>query len=740
MTEPTRDPEPEWQPAAEPADAPIDETPRLPYGSWPSPIRVEDLVGEVVRLGEPWIDGDDVYWVEGRPAEAGRCVLVQRAEDGTTADLTPPPYDVRSRVHEYGGGSYTVAGGTVVFSNRVDGRLYRLDPGVEPPAPMTPEGDYRYADLRFDAGRRRFLAVREDHTGAGQPKAAIVDVPLDGDRDPLVLVEGPDFLSAPRLSPDGRSLAWLEWDHPDMPWDATELRIAAVNDDGTLGASDLAAGGPDELIVQPDWSPDGVLHLISDRSGWWNLYRLVDGPRLEPLAPMEAEFADPAWLFDRSSYGFLPDGSIAAVGRSRGRDRLFHIAPGRLVGEVETPFTEFSNLRVGPRSVVATVGSPTEASMVVALDPSTLAPAGVLRRSSPIAIDPAWISVAEPITFPSAGGRVAHALAYRPHNPEVRAPDGELPPLLVYSHGGPTANAANMLDPVVQFLTSRGIAVVDVDYGGSSGYGREYRRALDGQWGVVDVDDCVAAARYLADRGEVDPERLAIEGGSAGGFTTLAALAFRDTFAAGISLFGVGDLEALARDTHKFESRYLDRLVGPYPAMADRYRERSPVHYLDEISCPVLVLQGLEDKVVPPGQAEAIVAALAANGVPHAYLAFEGEGHGFRGADAIRRTIEARMSVPRCRLRVHARRHARTRRPAGPGCLARAPRARRDRLARADRHHAPALRRRRDCGRVRRRARSSSCSSCSPLPSPSRMSPGGCGSPSRSCSCSAGSR
>ncbi len=625
-------------------DGPADDRPALPYGSWPSPIRVDDLVSDTIRLGEPWVDGDEVYWIEGRPAEAGRSVLVHRAEDGTTSDLTPPPWDVRSRVHEYGGGSYTVAGGTVVFSDRLDGRLYRLDPGIDTPVPLTPEGPYRYADLRLDDGRRRFVAVREDHSGAGQPVAAIVAIPFDGDGEPQVLVSGPDFLAAPRPSPDGASLAWLEWDHPDMPWDATRLRVARFDGDGLLGSSDLAAGGPDESIAQPEWSPDGVLHLASDRSGWWNLYRLVDGPRLEPLAPMEAEFADPAWIFDRSSYGFLPDGSIAAVGRSRGRDRLFHIAPGRLVGEVETPFTEIGSLRVGPRTIVATAASPEASTMVVAFDPTTLAPAGVLRRSSTVAIDPGWISHAESITFPSTDGRVAHALFYPPHNPDVQAPDGERPPLLVYSHGGPTANAANQLDPGIQFLTSRGIAVVDVDYGGSTGYGREYRRALDDRWGVVDVDDCVAAARYLADRGDVDPDRLAIEGGSAGGFTTLAALAFRDTFAAGISLFGVGDLEALARDTHKFEARYLDRLVGPYPAMAERYRQRSPVHYLDEISCPVLVLQGLDDKVVPPAQAEAIVAALAANEIPHAYLAFEGEGHGFRGAAALRRTLEARLS------------------------------------------------------------------------------------------------
>ena len=623
---------------------PRDDRPRLPHGSWPSPLRIDDLLGDTVRLSEPWIDGDEAYWIEGRPADAGRSVLVRRAADGTTEDVTHAPFDVRTTVHEYGGGSYTVAGGTVVFSNRADGRLYRLDPGVAEPQAITPEGDYRYADLRFDRGRRRFVAVREDHTADGAPVAAIVEVPLDGERAPRVLVEGPDFLAAPRLSPDGTRLAWLEWDHPDMPWDATRLRIAPVRSDGFLDPSDLAAGGLDESIAQPEWSPDGVLHLVSDRSGWWNLYRLVDGPRLEPLAPMEAEFAKPAWVFDRSSYGFLPDGSIVAIARARGRDRIVHVAPGRLTGELESPFTDIAALRAGPHAMVAIAGSPTESPMVVAFDPTTLAPTGVLRRSSALTLDPAWVSVAEPITFPSAGGRIAHGLYYPPTNPEVVASDGELPPLLVRAHGGPTANAANALSLEFQLLTSRGIAVVDVDYGGSTGYGREYRQALDGNWGVVDVDDCEAAARYLVARGDVDPERLAIEGGSAGGFTTLAALAFRDTFTAGISLFGIGDLEVLVQDDHKFESRYTERLVGPYPEAAELYRERSPNRHLDGVSCPVLVLQGLEDRMVPPRQAEAIVAALETSHIPHAYLAFEGEGHGFRGADAIRRTLEARLS------------------------------------------------------------------------------------------------
>jgi dipeptidyl aminopeptidase/acylaminoacyl peptidase len=637
----------EDEPAIQPVESgePAAGPPALPFGSWPSPIRIDDLVGDVVRLSEPWIDGDDVYWIESRPAEDGRSVLVRHRGDGSTTDVTPPPFNVRTRVHEYGGGAYTAAGGTVVFSNLTDGRLYRVDPGDAEAQPITPAGAFRYADLRFDQRRRRFLAIREDHSASDiEAAAAIVAVPLDGEHPPRVLYEGPDFLAAPRISPDGSRLAWLEWDHPDMPWDASRLRVAPIEDDGSLGSSDLAAGGLDESIAQPEWSPDGVLHFVSDRTGWWNVYRLLEGPRLEPLTPMDAEFADPAWIFDRSSYGFLPDGALAAVGRARGRDRLFYVTPGSLVGEIDSPYTEIGTLRVGSGRVVADAGSPTEAQRIVAFDPTTLATSGVLRHASSVSVDPAVVSVAEQITFPTAGGRMAHALFYRPLNPDAKGPDGERPPLLVRSHGGPTSSAANSLDLNVQYLTSRGIAVVDVDYGGSTGYGREYRRALDGNWGVVDVDDCVGAARYLVDREDVDGERIAIEGGSSGGYTTLAALAFRDTFAAGISLFGFADLELLTRETHKFESRYNDRLLGPYPEAADVYRERSPIHALDRITCPVLILQGLDDRVVPPANAEVLVEALRKNGIPHAYIAFEGEGHGFRGRAAQRRTLEARLA------------------------------------------------------------------------------------------------
>ncbi len=614
-----------------------------PYGSWRSPIRIDDVVGDSIVLGEPWIDGGDVYWIEGRPAEGGRRTIIRIDGDGSRAELTPDPINVRTGAHEYGGGSYVVAGGVVVYSDVRDGRLYRLDPGDSTPVAITPAGPWRYADLRADPARRRFYAVREDHTAASEAASTVVTIPLDGG-DARVLVHGPDFVAAPRLSPDGASLAWLEWDHPDMPWDATRLRVAAVQPDGTLGPATLAAGGPDESIVQPEWSPDGILHLVSDRTGWWNLYRLIEGPRLEPVAPMDAEFADPSWIFDRSTYGFLPGGDIAAIGRSAGRDRLYRIGPAGDVDEVVLPFTELEGLRVGRDTMVALAGSPGDPTIVARFDVATLGPAGVLRRASSLAIDPGAIAEPEFIEFPTTGGRTAFAHFYRPTNPDYRGPDGERPPLLVQLHGGPTSNAKTALDLGVQLLTSRGIAVVDVDYGGSTGYGRAYRRRLDGEWGIVDVDDCVAAATFLVERGDVDPDRLAIEGGSAGGYTTLAALAFRDRFSAGISLYGVGDLELLMTDSHKFEARYLDRMVGPYPETAARYHERSPIHFVDAIDVPVLVLQGLDDKVVVPEQAERIVAALAARHIPHAYIAFPGEGHGFRGATAIRRTIEARLS------------------------------------------------------------------------------------------------
>jgi dipeptidyl aminopeptidase/acylaminoacyl peptidase len=622
------------------------------HGSWVSPITVELVTGSTVGLAEPWADGEDAYWLEGRPAEQGRRTLLRRTPDGTIRELTPAPFHVRTRVHEYGGGSYLVDGEVLVASSFTDGRLHRLDrEGRLPPSPITPEGPWRFADLRLDPARPRLYAVREDHDDPANVRNVLVSVALEPDGSPgHVLVAGPDFVAAPRPSPDGRRLAWLEWDHPDMPWDATRLRVADFNEDGTLGEAVTVAGGPDESIVQPAWSPDGTLYFVSDRTGWWNLYRLGPDDEDAPVAPMEAELADPAWLFDRSSYGFRPDGGLLAVARSGGRDRLLRLEQrpfGVLAPTDEVPLdeTELEGLRVANGIAVVIAAGPRDPASVIRLDPVAGRVTGVLARSTSAPLDPRYLPTPEPIEFETAGGARARALYYAPTNPAYRASDGELPPLLVLSHGGPTANASSALALDKAFYTSRGIAIVDVDYRGSSGYGRTYRNGLRGAWGIADVEDCVAAARFLAGRGSVDPARMVIAGASAGGYTTLAALVFQpDVFAAGISAFGLCDLEAIQEDTHKFESRYSDRLVAPWPEGRETYRRRSPVHHLDRLCKPVLVLQGLEDRVVPPNQAEAIVDALRRNGVPYAALFFEGEGHGFRGIEAQRATFEAQLS------------------------------------------------------------------------------------------------
>jgi dipeptidyl aminopeptidase/acylaminoacyl peptidase len=612
----------------------------LPYGSWPSPITSDLLVERVVRLGEVWVDGDDVYWNEGRPAEEGRQVVVRRRADGEIVDVVPEGFSARTTVHEYGGGAYTVHAGAVVFSNFDDQRLWRVDAGGGPPAPVTPEPPtrwaWRYADGRIVSDGSLLVCVRERHE-AGQVVNDIVSVPVAGG-DPVVVTAGRDFYAAPRPSPDGSRLAWLTWDLPDMPWDATELWVGELRPDGRLADARRVAGGAGQSITQPRWSPDGVLHWISDATGWWNLYR--DG---EPVAPMEAEVGGPDWVFGQSSYCFLPDGRIVAAWSEGGLGRvgIVDAAHGWPPEPLKVPYSVFGSLQPWRDGAVALAASPTDEPAVIGLDAG--GDAEVLRPSREETVDGRYLSHPRPITFPSAGGREAHALYYPPANVDVEPPDDERPPLVVMSHGGPTSATSSALNLAIQFWTSRGIAVVDVNYGGSTGYGRAYREVLNGRWGIVDVDDCVHAALYLAESGEVDYERLAIRGGSAGGYTTLCALTFGDVFSAGASLYGVADLEALARDTHKFESRYLDGLVGPYPEAVDIYRERSPIHHAELISCPVILFQGLEDAVVPPAQAEVLVEALRSNRIPFAYLAFEGEQHGFRRAETIKRVIEAEL-------------------------------------------------------------------------------------------------
>ena len=618
-----------------------------PYGEWASPFPISLLTAGVVTLGEVRARDGVRWWLEGRSDEKGRQVLVRRDPDGSIVRLTPEGFNARTRVHEYGGGAYVVDGDRVFVSDFDTGRLNRIAAAGDL-SPVTPERAWRFADLVIDRLRNRLIAIREDHEPDtierhGEAENSLVAIDLDSG-EVTVLVSGPDFIAAPRLSPAGDRLAWLEWSHPNLPWDGTELRLADVAADGSIGEATTIAGSPTDWISQPRWSPSGVLHFVAEPEGWMNIHRLIDG-RPEVVAALDAEFAAPDWLFGWSNYGFHPDGTIVAIGRSGGQDRLYRLGPKPGSADViDVPFTEMASLVVEGDRVVLRGASPTTPPAIVELDPETARVGAVLRESMSTTFHPADIAVAKPVEFPTTGGRTAFGLFYSPHNAAFRGPDGELPPLIVTSHGGPTASAMAAFQVTIQLFTSRGFAVLDVDYGGSTGYGRDYRKRLEGEWGVVDLDDCVNGARGLVAEGLVDGERLAIRGGSASGYTTLCAVTFSETFQAGTSYFGIGDLETFIAQTHKFESRYLDRLVGPYPERKDLYRDRSPLNFTDQISCPVLILQGAEDRIVPPAQAEQIVDALWEKKLPHAYLLFPGEDHGFRAAETIVRSFEAELS------------------------------------------------------------------------------------------------
>ena len=613
-----------------------------PFGAWKSPIHSAGVASASISLDQVAIDGEDIYWVEMRPADGGRSVVVRRAPDGRIADVISPPWSARTLVHEYGGGAYTVSQGTVYFSNFADQRLYRWD-ATSPPTPMTPPGPLRYADGVVDRRRGRIVCVREDHTTPGRgAQNTLVALDLRRDGGGRTLVSGSDFYSSPRLSPDGARVAWLQWNHPNMPWDGTELWVGEVASDGSLGHPARVAGGDHESIFQPEWAPDGVLHFVSDRTGWWNLYRWRGG-EIEPLCDMTAEFGAPQWVFGMSTYAFESPTRLVCAYK---KDGIWHLArldaARRTIERIPLGYSLIRSVRAGSPGVVFVGASPTDPPSLVRLDPAT-GRADVLRRASSLAVDRGYLSPPQPVAFPTENGLTAHAFFYAPRNRDYTGPGSERPPLLVRSHGGPTGAVADTLDPEAQFFTSRGIAVLDVNYGGSTGYGRAYRERLVGQWGVVDVDDCVNGARYLVARDLVDGARLAIRGGSAGGYTTLCALTFRSTFGAGASYFGISDLETMDQETHKFESRYLHRLVGPYPARQDLYRERSPIHFLDRLRRPVILLQGLEDKIVPPNQAERMFAEVRARGLPVAYIGFEGEQHGFRRAENIKRALEAEL-------------------------------------------------------------------------------------------------
>jgi dipeptidyl aminopeptidase/acylaminoacyl peptidase len=615
-----------------------------PYGSWKSPITSDLIVSETIGLSQPRLDGDDVYWIEMRPSEHGRQVIIRQTPDGKRTDINPPEFNARTRVHEYGGGDYVVSDGLVYFSNFADQQIYRCADGGKPEliTRESPDDRVRYADAIVDKKRNRLIAIREDHRQSDQQaENSVVSISLvDGSTE--TLARGNDFFSSPRLSPDGTRLAWLTWNHPNMPWDGCELWCVETAADGARVHPQLIAGGRHESIFQPEWSPDGVLYFVSDRTGWWNLYR-ANEDSVECLHEMEAEFGAPQWVFGMSTYAFESAERVICALARKGLWSLAAIDTRTKTFEpFNSSFTEISYVRAAEGRAVFRAGSPRESFAIVQMDLAT-GKTGKLQRGSNVEIDPGYISEPAPIEFPTENGLTAHGFYYAPKNCDYVGPVNERPLLLVKSHGGPTAATIAVLMLSIQYWTSRGVAVLDVNYGGSTGYGRAYRERLNGTWGITDVDDCVNGAKFLAERGDIDAHRSMIDGGSAGGYTTLCALTFRDYFKAGASYYGVSDLEALELDTHKFESKYSDGLIGPYPERRDLYVARSPIHFTDKLSCPVIFFQGLEDKVVPPNQAEMMVEALRQKGLPVAYVAFAGEQHGFRRAENIKRALDGEI-------------------------------------------------------------------------------------------------
>ena len=602
----------------------------------------------------PWLEDGTVWWLEGRPAENGRVALVKAEHEGEPADVVPGGFNVRTSVHEYGGGAYCIHGGSAYVSDFDDQRLYRVDPGRMPVA-VTPEVQHRrhrYADGRITSDGSLWIGVRERHAESGRVSDVVnelVAVSTDGSSEPRVIAGGSDFYSNPRVSPDGSRLCFLAWNLPWMPWDGRELFVGDLGAGGELtDVTHVAGAEGEESIWQPEWSPGGELVFASDRSGWWNLERIRGGKR-SVLYAAEAEFGYPGWLFGACSFAFLGDGRIACAYAANGFTAFGVLDPE--TGSLDTIELGLDSLwwgtpyvRAEGSRVVVIAGSPTVPNQVAVID-TLSGEKQIVRRSADLPVSTDYVSVPRAIEFPTEGGLTAHALLYRPLNHGFEAPEHDTPPLVVMSHGGPTANATAIFDLEKQFWTSRGFAVVDVNYGGSTGYGRAYRERLNGGVGVVDLQDCVNAARYLVERGEADGDRLLIRGKSAGGYTTICALTFTDAFAAGVVYYGLADLERFVGEgTHKFESQYQHTLIGPYPEMAEVYRARSPIHFVDRISTPMLVLQGADDEVVLPPHAELIVHALRERGIPHAYLLFEGEGHGFRKTESIIRSLEAELS------------------------------------------------------------------------------------------------
>jgi dienelactone hydrolase len=633
-------------------------TKTAPYGSWKSPITSDLIVAQTTMLSEVRLAGGDIYWLEGRPQEQGRYVIVRAGSDGAATDITPAGFNARTRVHEYGGASWLVANGTCIFSNFADQRLYRQRTGqsdLEPltPAPLSPKHHFRYSDGVIDRVRRRWIGVREDHTGEGEPANAIVAIDLDvpSTSPGRVLVGGHDFFCSARLSPDATRMVWLAWDHPNMPWNGTTLYLADIGADGVPAGIRVIAGGVAESVFQPEWSPDGnEIIFVSDRTGWWNLYACDVATEItRPLCPMQAEFGAPQWNLGMSMYAFAGARRIVCAYTKAGLGQLALLdLTSETLQAIETGFTEFGSLCADGDRVAFRGGCSDRPTSVVTLDLPTRQ-CRVLKQATDLldCTEPRiadYLTKVQAVEFPTAGGKTAFGLFYPPCNADYAGSARERPPLLVKCHGGPTSSASSTLNLGIQFWTSRGIAVLDVNYGGSTGFGREYRERLKLNWGIVDVDDCVNGAKFLTQQGLVDLKRVVISGGSAGGYTTLAALAFREFFQGGASYYGVSDAAALARDTHKFEAHYLDWLIGPYPEEEARYRERSPLYHADRLSKPVIFFQGSDDAVVPPSQTEVMVEALRCNGNAVGYFLFAGEQHGFRQAANIKRCLDAELT------------------------------------------------------------------------------------------------
>lgn len=618
------------------------------FGSWESPITTDLMLEDNVGLGEISVFKNEIYWIEMRPQEKGRYVIVKQTAAGEYIDVIPPEYNARTRVHEYGGGSYLITEKGVVFSNFSDQALYLIDTNNNCTR-LTDKQSCRYADMIYDKFNNRLICVREDHTDEEtEAKNTIVAVSLDASVSSTdkqkILVEGADFYSNPRLSHDGKSLCWISWNHPNMPWDDTCLSLAKIKQDGELAEYThvLDGSNSNESVCQPTWSSENILYFVTDKNNWWNLYRLNDN-KVECVAEMEAEFAVPQWSFREANYDFIDENNILAIYRQNGLAYLSKInISERSIETLALPYTDLESVSCNNKTVCFLAASPTQFPAIIKYDLETNR-TKVIRKANNLKLDEENISIGESLSFPVDEKNNAHAFFYRPRNKAFTGLEGEKPPLIVMSHGGPTGESHNGIKMVAQFFSSRGFAVLDVNYGGSSGYGRAYRQRLNREWGIVDVNDCSKAALYVAEQGWADKERLAIRGGSAGGFTTLASLAFTDVFKAGASHYGVSDLEALAKETHKFESRYLDSLIGAYPEEQELYKQRSPIYSVDKLSCPVIFFQGLEDKIVLPNQAEMMVDALKEKGIAVAYIAYEGEQHGFRQAKNIKRTLEAEL-------------------------------------------------------------------------------------------------